>query len=241
MVAAASITTDREEMLEAFTRTFDEDALADAYRKGDGVLVLPRLLPTTLVAEMAAEGRRLARGAVRKRVPFVRKARAVPHAPIAAEAPALHALHRSPAMKALFERVTGVPLDHRPPEEAHQSALYVYDQAGDYMDWHYDECGCPPEDSFSTIIGLVDDSSSRLEIETRRDRLDQAPLRRSVHTVPGTFAFFCGTRAYHRVTPLGAGEERITFAFTYVRRGRKPGGIYDLRMRIGNALVYFGF
>lgn len=232
--------TGREQVLEAYVRTLDEPALAEAYRADDGVLVLPQLLPAALVAEMAAEGRRLARDAVRKHVPFVRKARAVPHRPIAASAPALHALHRSAAMMRLFERVTGVPLDHRPPDEAHQSALYVYDRKGDYMDWHYDECGCPPEDSFSTIIGLVDDSSSRLEIETRRDRPGEAPLRRAVHTVPGTFAFFCGTRAYHRVTPLGDGEERITFAFTYVRKGRKPGGIYDLRMRIGNALVYFG-
>ena len=141
---------------------------------------------------------------------------------------------------AMFARVTGVPLTHRAPEEAHQSALYAYTKPGDWMDWHYDECGCPPEDSFSTIIGLIDDSSSRLEIETRRGPNAGPPLRRSLHTVPGTFAFFCGTRAWHRVTPLGVNEERVTFAFTYIREGKQTGGIYNLRMKLGNALVYFG-
>jgi hypothetical protein len=230
----------REQLIRELVESFDEEAMARSYREADGLLVLPRLLPEPLLAEMIAEARTLSKRAVRKRVPFLRKAGAVGHPSIVAEAPALHALHRSPSLMSMFERVTGVPLEHRDPREAHQSALYTYTERGDWMDWHYDECGCPPEDSFSTIIGLVDDSSSRLEIETRRDRPDQEPLRRSIHTLPGTFAFFCGTRAYHRVTPLGEGEERVTFAFTYIRRGKKTGGIYDVRMKVGNALVYFG-
>lgn len=230
----------REDIIRELVESFDEDAMARAYRDDDGVVLLPRLLPEPLLGEMIAEARALSKRAVRKRVPFLRKAGAVHHAAIAREAPALTALHRSPSLMAMFERVTGVPLEHRDPNEAHQSALYTYTRPGDWMEWHYDECGCPPDDSFSTIIGLVDDSSSRLEIETKRDRPDEKPLRKSIHTVPGTFAFFCGTRAYHRVTPLGEGEERITFAFTYIRRGKSTRGIYDVRMRLGNALVYFG-
>jgi hypothetical protein len=231
---------ERERAIRGFVASLDEDAMARRYREDDGLLVLPRMLPDSLLREMIAEARKLAPRAVRKHALFVRKAGAISHPSIVAQAPAMHALHQSPALLAMFERVTGVPLEHRDPSEAHASALYTYQAPGDFMDWHYDECGCAPGDSFSTVIGLVDDSSSRLEIQTRRDRPDCEPLLRSVHTVPGTFAFFCGTRAYHRVTKLGEGEERITFAFTYIRRGRRPGGIYDARMKIGNALVYFG-
>lgn len=237
---AGTVDSERERTIREFVATLDEGELSRSYRADDGLLVLPRLLPTELLLEMVDEGRKLAAHAVRIRLPFVRKAGAIAHPSIVREAPALSALQRSPALIAMFERVTGVPLDHRDPREAHQSALYTYTQRGDWMNWHYDECGCPPEDSFSTIIGLVDDSSSRLEVETRRGRRDCAPIRRSIQTVPGTFAFFCGSRAYHRVTPLGAGEERVTFAFTYIRKGKKTGGIYDLRMRLGNALLYFG-
>jgi hypothetical protein len=89
-------------------------------------------------------------------------------------------------------------------------------------------------------VALIDSSTSRLEVETRRGRPQGEPLRQSLATPPGTFAFLCGTRAYHRVTALGDGQERVTFAFTYVRRGRKPTGMYNIRLKLGNALVYFG-
>jgi hypothetical protein len=241
MVApAAAAGTDREAVLRDFVASLDAREMARRYADDDGLVVLPALLPGTILRDMVAEARALLPRAVRIHAPFVRKAGAVAHPTIVRLAPALHALHKSPAMHALFERVAGVPLDHRDPAEAHASALYTYTKRGDFMDWHYDECGCEPGDSFSTIIGLVDETESRLEIETRKGRPGEAPLRRSLRTRPGTFAFFCGTRAYHRVTPLAEGETRVTFAFTYVRKGRRPGGVYNARMKLGNALVYFG-
>lgn len=230
----------RERVIGEFAASLDVARLARCYSENDGFLLLPRLLPAVLVDEMIAEARRLMPWAVRKRALFVRKAGALRHQVIEKEAPAMHALHQSPALLQLFSRVTGVPLEHRDPRESHASALYTYTQPGDWLNWHYDECGCPPGDSFSTIIGLIDNSQSRLEIETRRNRPDREPLRQSVQTVPGTFAFFCGSSAYHRVTPLGKGEERVTFAFTYLRQGRKVGGLYNVRLKLGNALVYFG-
>lgn len=230
-----------EESLRSFVASLDEDALARAWRDDDGLIILPRLLPAPLVDEMVAEARRLMPEATRKTVPWKRRAGALPHRYIVEAAPAMHALHQSPSLLALFARVTGVPLEHRAPGEAHASALYVYTRRGDWMDWHADECGCPPGESFSTIVGLIDESSSRLEFEMGRGVPEREPIRRSLHTTPGTFAFFCGTRAFHRVTPLGDGEERVTFAFTYIRQGRRPGGIYNFRMKLGNTLVYFGF
>lgn len=231
---------DREALIATFLATIDETAVATRYRDDDGLIVLPSTLPATLVAEMASEARALAPHAYRKRVPFVRKAAAVCHYPIATGAPAMHALHQSPSLIAFFSRVTGVPLAHRDPGEAHASALYVYDEAGDWMDWHYDECGCPPGDSFSTVVSVIDNSSCRLEVETRSEPTREPTHRASIQTTPGTFVFFCGARGRHRVTPLAEGEERMTFAFTYIREGRKPGGVYDMRLRLGNALIYFG-
>jgi hypothetical protein len=238
--APRDVDRDYEREIASFVSRLDAGSLARRYEADGGALVLPRLLPSSLVDAMATEGRALASRAVRKHALTLRKAGAVSHHPISREAPALNALHLSPSLLGFFERVTGIALEHRDPGEAHASALYSYTQRGDFMDWHYDECGCAPGDSFSTVIGLVDSSTSALEIETHRERNDRTPLRQTIHTVPGTFAFFCGTRAYHRVTALSEGEERLTFAFTYIRKGRKPGGVYNFRMKLGNALVYFG-
>ncbi len=229
-----------EAAIAAWAEGFDAAALARRYAEDDGAIVLPTLLPPEVVAGMAEEASALAGQSVRKHVPLLRKAGAVHHHPIVERAPTMHALHQSPSLLALLSRIAGIALEHRDPGEAHASALYTYSEPGDFMDWHYDECGCEPGDSFSTVVGVVDDSTSRLEIQTHRDRLDRAPLLTQVHTVPGTFAFFCGTRAYHRVTPLAAGQRRVTFAFTYVRAGRRPGGVYEARLKLGNALVYFG-
>lgn len=229
-----------EEAIAGWVAGFDAAALARRWEEDGGAIVLPALLPREVVAAMADESRALEGESVRKHVPLVRKAGAIHHHPIARGAPTLHALHQSPSLKALLSAIAGITLEHRDPGEAHASALYTYTEPGDFMDWHYDECGCEPGDSFSTVVGVVDDSTSRLEIETHRDVAGRAPLLTQVHTVPGTFAFFCGTRAYHRVTPLAAGQRRITFAFTYVREGRRPGGVYEARLKLGNALVYFG-
>jgi hypothetical protein len=225
----------RESLIQEYVAALDEEELARRYREDDGFMVLP-LLPPALVGEMAAEARQLLPRAVRKRVPTVRKAGAVGHPTIVAEAPALHAMHQSPSLLGLFSRLTGVALEHRNPKEPHASALYTYTEPGDWIDWHHDECGLAPGDSFSTIIGLVDDSQSLLEVETRRGQPE--PFKTSLKTVPGTFAFLCGTRVHHRVTPLGENQQRITFAFTYVRQGRKPGGIYRFRLWFGNRWVY---
>lgn len=230
----------REDAIAEYVASLDVEDLAQRYREDDGFLLLPRLLPPVLVEEMVSEARRLMPKAIRKRALFVRKAGALHHAMIVRDAPAMHALHQSPSLLAMFSRVTGIPLEHRDPSEAHASALYTYTERGDWLDWHYDECGCPPGDSVSTIVGLIDNSQSRLEVQTGRNGPDCEPIKHSVQTVPGTFAFFCGARAYHRVTPLGEGEERVTFAFTYIRKGRKVDGIYKLRQNLGNALVYFG-
>jgi hypothetical protein len=54
-------------------------------------------------------------------------------------------------------------------------------------------------------------------------------------------AFFRGSSVYHRVTPLGAGEERVSFSFIYVRKGMAPKG-FDRVWQTGiDTLLYFGW
>jgi hypothetical protein len=178
-------------------------------------------------------------------VPFVRKAGAVGHRVLRERAPALTALARSPSLRRLCERVVGGALEHRREDDPHASALYVYNTRGDHVGWHYDDCGCHAEASFTIIAGVVDRSRSRLEVEVGRDPARGRTPRgrrdvRSIPTAPGTLAFFTGSRAYHRITPLRAGEERISFSFVYVRPGKHPRGRDLAWQRAIDSLLYFG-
>jgi hypothetical protein len=231
----------REAALREAIARLDVAALARAYAEDDGLVVLPDLIPPTLVAEMAAEARALAPGARRTFVPWFRKAEAVGHHAIKARAPALQALHRSPSLMALATRLAGVPLEHRRPNDAHASGLYLYNRPGDYVGWHYDDCGCVLDASFTVIAGVVDESRSRLEVELHKKTAGRASEHRSIATRPGTLAFFRGSSVYHRVTPIGPGEERISFSFVYVREGLHPKG-FDRIWQTGiDTLLYFGW
>ncbi len=211
----------REEALRSSIARLDVPALATRFHAEDGLVVLPDLVPPHVVAELAAEARRLAPGARRTFAPFVRRAAAVGHYDIRSRAPALHALHLSPSLLALAQRLAGAALEHRRHDDAHASGLYVYDRRGDHVGWHYDDCGCVPDASFTVTLGVIDDSSSRLEVELHTRTPGRRPERRAIATSPGTLVFFRGSSVYHRVTPLGAGQQRI-LVLVRVREGGAP-------------------
>src|SRR6185436_10368228 len=89
-------------------------------------------------------------------------------------------------------------------------------------------------------FGLIERSSSRVDIELFRDRPDRSVRRRSLVMSPGSLLFFCGTKAYHRVTPLGRGEQRTVYSVAYVRRGRQLSGWKRFQQNLFDAAVYFG-
>jgi hypothetical protein len=228
-----------EDTIRDFIASLDEKALAREYAERDRVLVLPKALPRALVREMIDEARALGAGARRTYVPFVRRGGAVPHDHITARAPALHALHQSPSLLALFQRIAGPALEHRRQGDPHASALYYYAKRGDGVGWHFDDCGCTPEASFTVIVGLVSDTRSRLEFDLFHD--DEARRERlAVITDPGRIVFFCGSRARHRVTRLRRGEERTAFSFVYVKQGHQPTGLDRVRQKAIDTFLYFG-
>jgi len=218
----------------------DVEALTRRYHEDDGLILLEDFIPPAQREAMAREVHALLPVARRTHVLLVRKAEAVCHFDIVERAPTLRALQRSPSLRALFRRVTGHDLEYRDEGDPHASGLYVYNRRGDHVGWHYDDCGCAPDASFTVIAGVIDDSTSRLEVELHRKTPGRTPERRSITTRPGTFAFFRGSSVYHRVTPLGAGQERVTFSFVYVRKGFQPQGWDRLWQSTIDTFLYFG-
>src|SRR5262249_41788054 len=156
-------------------------------------------------------------------------------------APTLFAVQGSLALRLFFQRIVDGPrLDPRKPDDPHASAIYTYTQPGDFIKWHYDDCGCEPQAAFSIIAGLIDHSSSVLETVMYTKTPGRTPMRRLIQTKPGMFVFFCGSQVWHRVTPLGRGEERATFSYVYVRDGIYPSGWEKVYLDAMNTLLYFG-
>jgi hypothetical protein len=241
-----------ESALHARLAALDVEALVRRYQDEDGLLILPDVIPPEHIAVMQREARSLMPLSRRTFAPFIRKAEAICHFDITARAPSLHALQQSPSLHALCARVAGLELGFRSAGDPHASGLYVYNRPRDHVGWHYDDCGCEPETSFTIIAGIIDDSSSRLEVELHRnDKAHErarppgsAPrpaIRRSIATRPGTLVFFRGSSVYHRVTPLAAGEERVSFSFVYVKKGFHPRGFDRIWQSTIDTLLYFGW
>ncbi|HBP89993.1 MAG TPA: 2OG-Fe(II) oxygenase, partial [Nitrospiraceae bacterium] len=69
---------------------------------------------------------------------------------------------------------------------------------------------------FTVLLGLQDQSSSRLVCRLHTKEPGREVKELSLMTNPGTYIFFNGDKLHHAVTPLGAGEERIVLTLQYV-------------------------
>lgn len=102
-----------------------------------------------------------------------------------------------------------------PEEDPHSCALYFYTEAGDHIGYHYDT-SYYKGDRFTVLLGLQDQSSSRLVCRLHTKEQGREVKELSLLTDPGTFIFFNGDKLHHAVTPLGAGEERIVLTLQYI-------------------------
>ena len=218
----------------------DFDAVAARFREQGEFIFLERFLPPALVEIMASEARQLMPAAHRAYVPFVRKAGAIGRTAIGAAAPALDALYRSPGFLDFASRLCGAPLAHKSERDAHAAALYVYDRPGDHVGFHYDDCGCEDTASYTASFGLINRTRSRVHFQLFRSDPGRQMKELYVPMAPGSLVFFCGSRAYHRVTPLAPGEERVVFSFAHVRAGKRLTGFWRFVENVKDAALYFG-
>ena len=90
------------------------------------------------------------------------------------------------------------------------------------------------------FVGLINRTKSRVHFQLFRKQPTRTMQEHYLSMEPGSFVFFCGSKAYHRVTPLGTGEERVAYSFTYAREGRTARGLKRFTENIKDAIFYFG-
>jgi hypothetical protein len=238
--AAAEMISPHEAAIQSAIDALDFEAVAARFREDGEFIFLERFLPEWLLNEMIAECRRLYPKIYRAYVPFIRKAGTVAHDAIAAGAPALYALYRSPAFLDFGRRLTGVPLTLKSHADAHAAALYIYQRKGDHVGFHYDDCGCEDTASYTASIGLINQTESKVQFQLFRNHPQRQMRELFVPMTPGSLVFFCGSRAYHRVTPIAGGDERAVFSFAHVREGKKLTGLGRFYENLVDAALYFG-
>jgi hypothetical protein len=154
-------------------------------------------------------------------------------------APFIAELYRSKQLIGWLEQLTGEKLQVSPADDPHAYALYYYSRPGDHIGWHYDTSYYDGR-RYTLLLGVIDESSCRLDYELHTRNPDVADVPGSVQIPPGGLVFFDGDTLRHRISPAGENEFRVSLTFEYVT----DPNMRPWRRVISNfkdAIAYFGF
>ena len=215
--------------------SLDLDELRAAWLERNEFAILEHCLSAALVARLREDAEAVRSDVHRVRLPGYKKSGSVDAFTLAERAPGITALYRSPALLDLLRRLTGRTLVCCPARDPHAQALYFYTEPGDHVGAHRDVSHYRGR-RYTVLVGIIERSTSVLVC--RVAGRDAGEIR--IATDPGTMVVFDGDTLWHRVTPLGAGEERVTLSLTYVTDGRM-GLARRVVSDVKDAVAYFGF
>ena len=215
-----------------------EDITRQYWEQGE-FLVLEGLMPSQLVQEFMLEVEGLRSQINRNFIPGHKKGGSVSFYLLQKSAPAILAFYHHQGWINLLSQIAGVPLLLCPEEDPHSCALYFYTEPGDHIGYHYDTSYYKGQ-RFTVLLGLRDQSSSRLVCRLHTKEPGREVKEMSLRTDPGTYIFFNGDKLHHSVTPLAVGEERIVLTLQYVTN---PSMRMALRWfsNMKDAVGYFGW
>jgi hypothetical protein len=216
--------------------TLDLDALREGFFRDGEFIVLRDLVPRALCEEALSEIERVR--PTRSQLPWVRSAQHVGWRALQRRAPLSAALYRSNVVRSWMSDLVGERMQLKDDQDDHACSTYEYERAGDGMRFHYDTCGCEEGASYTQLLSLCDRSTQRLLVDLHKK--DGRPVEhRELSTAPGTFVVFCGSKVWHGVSPLGAGERRVILSMSYAKNPSMPPWrrLYE---NVKDAVLYFG-
>ncbi|WP_118180008.1 2OG-Fe(II) oxygenase [Paraburkholderia phosphatilytica] len=220
-------------------RSFDIARLRQDFADQGAFLYLDDFLAPEVTGELIAAARGLVDEINRNYLPGHKQGGSVSRHTIDRLAPFIAELYRSKALIGWLGQLTGDRLMESPADDPHAYALYYYHRAGDHIGWHYDTSYYDGR-RYTLLLGVIDDSSCRLDYELHTRNPDVADVPGSVQIPPGGLVFFDGDKLRHRVTPAGANEFRVSLTFEYVTDpNMRPWRRFVSNMK--DAIAYFGF
>jgi hypothetical protein len=217
---------------------FDTTPLRRIFVEQGDFLYLENFLPPEVTAELVAAVSAVGGAVNRNYLPGHKQGGSVSRHTIDELAPFIAELYRSAALIKWLEELSGERLLPSPREDPHAYALYFYTRAGDHIGWHYDTSYYRGR-RFTLLLGVIDDSSCRMDYELHTRDPGIATVAGSVRYPPGGLVFFDGDKLRHRITPLANGERRVSLTFEYVTDPSMHSW-WRLISNIKDAVAYFG-
>ena len=228
-----------DRMMAARLRELATEPLQHRFAQAGAFLYLPEFLPAAITAQLVAAVGAIGGAVNRNYLPRHKQGGSVSRHALDRLAPFVAELYRSPALIAWLQGVAGKRLQVSPPGDPHAYALYFYTQPGDHIGWHYDTSYYAGL-RYTLLLGVIDESSCRLDYQLHTREKAVATVSGSVQIPPGGLVFFNGDTLRHRITPLGAGERRVSLTFEYVTDpNMRAWGRFVSNMK--DAIAYFGF
>jgi hypothetical protein len=230
---------DADQAVAARLAGFDLASLRREYREGGAFLHMRDFLTSEVTAQLVAAVENAKSSVHRNYLPRHKQGGSVSRHAIDTLAPVIAELYRSAALIDWLGELAGERLQMSPPEDPHAYALYFYTEPGDHIGWHYDTSYYRGR-RYTLLLGIIDGSSCRLEYELHTREAGEPTVAGSLVIPPGGMVFFDGDKLRHRITPLGAGEQRVSLTFEYVTNpAMHP--YWRLISNMKDAVAYFGF
>ncbi len=226
-----------EEMSEAIQRQ-DASALVNSYQDQGEFLSLDSFLSQGVIDDLMEEVEGVRPLLNRNYIPKHKKGGSVSYFIVKESSPALTALYKNRGFIEWLSQLAGERLLLCPEDDPHACALYFYTEVGDHIGYHYDTSYYKGA-RYTVLIGLLDNSSSRLECRLHTKDPSKETKELSLDTKPGSFIFFNGDKLHHAVTPLGENEERIVLTLQYVTNP-EMGRFNRWFSNMKDAVGYFG-
>ncbi len=234
-----SLTPSAEEGVKDAIEAADFEWISRTYWNQNEAVFLERFLPVSMVEQFLSDVDRVRDQVNRNYIPGRKKGGAVSFHALLRKAPAIVSLYRSPAFLDFLSRLVKAPLMLCPEDDLHSCALYVYDEQGDHIGWHYDTSYYKGL-RYTILVGLIERSEQcRLVAQLYQDDPGQEIQELRIAMEPGSLVIFNGDKLWHAVTPLEEGAERIMLALEYVTN-QNMGFFRRAFSNLKDSLAYFG-
>ena len=217
----------------------DQEELKKRFLRQDEFIFIENFLPSLALEAILKDLDRLRSSIHRNFIPKHKKGGSVSRFEIDRVGEYIPIIYHDPVLFGLLNDLVGGDLKECPKVDPHTYALYCYTEMGDHIGYHYDNSYYKGR-RYTLLLGLIDNSSSKLECKLYRDNPSRKTQTLALELSPGSLVFFNGDRLYHRVTPLGEGEERIALTMEFVTDVRMN---WFLRFvsNMKDSIAYFGF